>query len=52
MDTIMDIIIFTIGFAVGLVTCLIAWLRTISVSITKINIEIAKLQAELESEDI
>jgi uncharacterized membrane-anchored protein YhcB (DUF1043 family) len=42
------IIIFTIGIAIGLIIGLILWLKTISDSITKFDIEIAKLQAELE----
>lgn len=44
----MDIIVFTIGVAIGLIIGLILWLKMISDSITKFDIEIAKLQAELE----
>lgn len=49
MDIIMCIIIFTIGVATGLIISLILWLKMISDSITKFDIEIAKLQTELEA---
>jgi uncharacterized membrane-anchored protein YhcB (DUF1043 family) len=42
------IIIFTIGVAIGLIIDLIIWQKLISDNITKFDIEIAKLQAELE----
>jgi uncharacterized membrane-anchored protein YhcB (DUF1043 family) len=48
----MDIIVFTIGVAIGvaigLIIGLLLWQKQISDSITKFDIEIAKLQTELE----
>lgn len=49
MDIIMCIIIFTIGVTTGLMISLILWLKMVSDSITKFDIEIAKLQTELEA---
>lgn len=49
MDIIICIIIFAIEVTIGLMISLILWLRTISDSIAKCDIEIAKLQADLET---
>ena len=49
MDIIIYIIIFIIGIAIGLIIGLILWLKDISDNITKFDIEIAKLQGELEA---
>ena len=48
MDIIIYIIIFIIGVAMGLSIGLTLWLRQIADSITKFEIEKAKLKAELE----
>lgn len=49
MDVIICIIIFTIGVTTGLTISLILWQKMISDSMTKFDIEIAKLQADLET---
>lgn len=49
MNVIIYIIIFTIGVTMGLTISLILWQKMISDSITKFDIEIARLQAELEA---
>ena len=48
MDIITYIIVFVIGVAIGLIVSLILWLKQLSDDITKIYIEISKLQAELD----
>ena len=49
MDIIICIIIFTSGVTMGLMISLILWQKMISDSMTKFDIEIAKLQADLET---
>lgn len=52
MDIIICIIIFTIGVTVGLMISLILWQKMVSDSMTKFDIEIARLQAELEADRV
>lgn len=47
MDIIIYIIIFAIGVAMGISIGLTLWLRQIEDSITKFDIELANIQAEL-----
>lgn len=49
MGIIIYIIIFLIGVAIGLIIGLILWQKLIYDSMTKFDIEIAKLQGELEA---
>lgn len=49
MDIIIYIIIFVIGVAMGLMIGLTLWLKQLSDDITKFDIEISKLQAELDA---
>ena len=49
MDIIIYIIIFVIGVAIGLIIGLILWLKQFADDMTKFNIEIAKVQGELEA---
>ena len=48
MDIILYIDIFIIGVAIGLIIGLILWLKDISDNISKFDIEIANIQAELD----
>lgn len=52
MDIIIFIIIFAIGIAIGFIISLILWLKQISDDITKLAIEIARIQGELVKEVI
>lgn len=49
MDIIIYIIMFIIGAEIGLIIGLILWQKLISYSITKFEIELANIQAELET---
>ena len=49
MDIIIYIIIFVIGSTLGLMFGLIIWLKQLSEDMTKYDIEIAKLQGQLEA---
>ena len=49
MDVLIYIDIFVIGVAIGLIIGLILWLKQLSDDMRKFNIEIAKIQGELDA---